>query len=188
MTEAQRQHQEYRAVRNRLWPVMPRKPVISTPEEIVDRGKRMLDAELKITRARILRQKYLRERDAREEAERLARQAQREADRERAAKFRAKKAAEQELKRIRIVEPTALPGATPHQYLRARCQQIGIDVEQVMGGDRHRWLAKVRQVLIWELWRLYAMSMPKLGRMFGRDHTTIIYSIRKVEAELRASA
>lgn len=186
MTEAQRQIEAHKAVRARLWPVMPRKPVISTPEEVVDRGKRMLDAELKVTRARILRQKYLRERDAREEAERMARQAQREADRERAAKSRAKKAAEQELKSLPIVEPTAIPGATPHQYLRARCQQIGITMEQVMGSDRHRWLAKVRQILIWELWRLYAMSMPKLGRMFGRDHTTIIYSVRKVEAELRS--
>lgn len=186
MTEAE-QIEAYKAVRTRLWPIVPRIPKISTPEEVVDRGKRMLDAELKITRSRILRQKYIRDRAAREEAERLARQAQRESDRERAAKSRAKKAAEQELKRLPIVEPTAIPGATPHQYLRARCQQIGITMEQLMGGDRHRWLAKVRQVLIWEIWRLYSMSMPKLGRMFGRDHTTIIYSVRKIEAELGAA-
>jgi chromosomal replication initiation ATPase DnaA len=182
--EAQRQHREYQAVRERLWPVVPREPKISTPEEIVDRGKRMLDAELKITRARILQQKYIREREARQEAERLARQAQREADRARATKFRAKKAAEQELKRLVIVAPTAIPGATPHQYLRHRCQQLGLAMDEVLSNDRRRWLAKVRQILIWELSCLYKLSMPRLGRMFGRDHTTILYSIRKIEAEL----
>jgi chromosomal replication initiator protein len=32
------------------------------------------------------------------------------------------------------------------------------------------------------------LSLPELGRRFGRDHTTVLYAVRKVEEDTRRDA
>lgn len=79
-------------------------------------------------------------------------------------------------------------GNQPKAYLKDRCRELGIPFAVMVGSDRRREVSNARQVLIWEIHNKFGMSFPALGRLFGgRDHTTALYSVRKVEA-LRGAA
>jgi hypothetical protein len=62
------------------------------------------------------------------------------------------------------------------------CAELDVSLEAVLSPDRHVNVAYVRQVCAWIL-RQRPMSFPEIGRMLGRDHTTIIHAVRKVDAE-----
>lgn len=190
MTEAQRQIEAYKAVRSRIWgDPEPRQKIVSDTEEvIVDRGKRMLDAHLKVTAARIRHMKIAAARRELIEKERQARALRLEQDRIRQARFRERKALEKQMKAMPIVQPVPIEGATPIQYLKRRCADLNVTFEELIGFSRVRWLCRVRHILTWELQVLYGLSMPRLGRIFGgRDHTTSLNSINRVKEELARS-
>ncbi len=54
---------------------------------------------------------------------------------------------------------------------------------RVMAGEaRYRAIARPRQVAMYLCRQLTKRSLPEIGRAFGgRDHTTVMYSCRKVE-------
>lgn len=73
-----------------------------------------------------------------------------------------------------------------NSHIRKRCAQLGISVDDVKGSRRFRRIIVVRQTLMWEIKKLVqpSISLPELGRIFGgRDHTTCLYAVRKIEAE-----
>ncbi len=67
------------------------------------------------------------------------------------------------------------------QILRVLCDFHGVTVDDLMSRRRQRYLVKIRHEAI----RAVAdarpdMSLPELGRVFdGRDHTTIMHSLRQ---------
>ena len=68
-----------------------------------------------------------------------------------------------------------------HRIIREVCDKHGLDVEHVLSDRRTRPLVEAR---IECYCRLYVecpeMSLPAIGRaMGGRDHTTVLHSIRK---------
>ena len=84
--------------------------------------------------------------------------------------------------------------------LRANSRQVTIEEIQkrvaehynIKFGDMHsprraRAVARPRQVAMWLAKILTSRSLPEIGRKFGgRDHTTVMHAVRKVE-ELRAT-
>lgn len=73
-----------------------------------------------------------------------------------------------------------------NSHIRRRCEQLGVSVEDVKGSRRFRRIIVVRQTLMWEIKKLVqpSISLPELGRIFGgRDHTTCLHAVRKIEAE-----
>ena len=72
-------------------------------------------------------------------------------------------------------------GNNPASFLKMRCREIGVDYSEVTGARRTRSIVAVRGQLIAELKTLFPeMTLPALGRLFGgRDHTTILYFLRK---------
>ena len=76
----------------------------------------------------------------------------------------------------------------PKAYLKDRCRELGIRYAVMVGKDRRREISDARQLLMWEIHKQFGMSFPAIGRLFGgRDHTTALYSVRKIEA-LRGEA
>ena len=55
---------------------------------------------------------------------------------------------------------------------------------EVSGVRREKRLIRPRQLCMYELSRQRPdLSLPRLGRIFNRDHTTVLYSVQKIRAE-----
>lgn len=65
----------------------------------------------------------------------------------------------------------------------------GVTVADIKGKRRHVVLVRPRHVAIYEVWRQRKdLSLPVIGRHFGgRDHTTILNSVKKIRAEREAA-
>lgn len=60
----------------------------------------------------------------------------------------------------------------------------GITIAQVKGPSRRAIVVRPRQLIMYELYRQRRdLSLPVIGRMLGRDHTTVLHAVRKIEAE-----
>ncbi|WP_275078418.1 helix-turn-helix domain-containing protein [Rhizobium sp. AC44/96] len=61
----------------------------------------------------------------------------------------------------------------------------GISVNDVRFGRRTRKVCEPRAVAMYEVKKQRPdLSYPAIGRWFGgRDHTTVLYSVRKIEAQ-----
>lgn len=72
-------------------------------------------------------------------------------------------------------------GLVPRDIIRHVANQHGVTLEEIVGATRSRNVVTARWHAIWEVKRAFPMRMstPRLGRTFGgRDHTTILHSIR----------
>lgn len=56
-----------------------------------------------------------------------------------------------------------------------------ITVEQIKSMSRKREFAWPRQECMYRMRRETSLSLPQIGRIFDRDHTTVIHAIRAVE-------
>lgn len=79
----------------------------------------------------------------------------------------------------RLVDIAANPAKV---YQRDRCAEMGVSHAEVAGGGRRREITRPRHILMWEVLTKFGLSFPATGRLFGaRDHTTVLYAVRKVE-------
>lgn len=70
---------------------------------------------------------------------------------------------------------------------KAVAEHYNLRINEMLSQRRSRNIARPRQVAMYLAKQLTQRSLPEIGRMFnGRDHTTVIHAIRKVE-ELRCS-
>ncbi len=76
---------------------------------------------------------------------------------------------------------------TVEEIQRKVAEHYNIRLSELIGPRRTRTLARPRQIAMWLCKRLTSRSLPEIGRRFGgRDHTTVMHGVRKVE-ELRAT-
>lgn len=76
-------------------------------------------------------------------------------------------------------------GSPVRQYVNRRAAELGFTYNQMIGITRKQAIAKVRQLIMWEIKNIVKpdISYPEIGRIFGgRDHTTVLHAIRAVEA------
>ena len=79
------------------------------------------------------------------------------------------------LKRSEIVSVQSLS--------RAVVDVFKVSKEELFGRRRHRYLTAPRHVLFFLAYRYTVYSLPKLGQMFGRDHTTILHGVDKIRKQ-----
>ena len=53
------------------------------------------------------------------------------------------------------------------------------------GTQKNKGVAEPRQMAMYLIRKLTNLSLPDIGKEFGRDHTTVLYAIRKVEVALK---
>ncbi|MGE4290912.1 MAG: DnaA/Hda family protein [Desulfovibrio sp.] len=59
---------------------------------------------------------------------------------------------------------------------------FGVSVKELKGSKRHAHIAQARQVSMYLCKTLLPISYPALGRTFGgKDHSTVLYSVKKIE-------
>lgn len=76
----------------------------------------------------------------------------------------------------------AQPMTLAQRILLIVAQVHGFTVEDIMGTSRSYPLARARHHAVYEIrTRLDTYSLPKIGRIFGRDHSTILNSLDKFQ-------
>ena len=76
---------------------------------------------------------------------------------------------------------------TIEEIQRKVAEHYNIRLSDMIGPKRMRTIARPRQVAMYLAKQLTSRSLPEIGRRFGgRDHTTIMHGVRKIE-ELMAS-
>jgi chromosomal replication initiator protein len=82
------------------------------------------------------------------------------------------------------VEGNVLP--TPSLIISQVCKFYSVDEIVLRGSQRTKGIAEARQVAMYLVRQLTNLSLPDIGQQFGKDHTTALYNVRKVEAELKS--
>lgn len=79
-----------------------------------------------------------------------------------------------------IADRKQAPG--PKNIIRATCEYYQVSEEDICSGKRQKAIAGARQVAIFLCRKHLGLSYPALGTLFGnKDHTTALYSYRKIE-------
>ena len=81
-------------------------------------------------------------------------------------------------------EGNALP--TPSLIISQVCKFYSIDESVLRGTLKNKGTTEARQVAIYLIRKLTNLSLPDIGKEFSRDHSTILYAIRKVEVALKS--
>lgn len=80
-------------------------------------------------------------------------------------------------------EGNALP--TPSLIINQVCKFYSIDESSLRGTLKNKGTAEARQVAIYLIRKLTNLSSPDIGKEVDKDHSTVLYSIKKVEAALK---
>ena len=80
-------------------------------------------------------------------------------------------------------EGNALP--TPSLIISQVCKFYSVDETVLRGTLKNKGTAEARQMAMYLIRKLTNLSLPDIGKEFARDHTTVLYAIRKVEQSLK---
>ena len=80
-------------------------------------------------------------------------------------------------------EGNALP--TPSLIISQVCKFYSVDENVLRGTLKNKGVAEARQMAMYLIRKLTNLSLPDIGKEFARDHSTVLYAIRKVEVALK---
>ena len=81
-------------------------------------------------------------------------------------------------------EGSAVP--TPSLIISQVCKFYSVDETVLRGTLKNKGTTEARQMAMYLIRKLTNLSLPDIGKEFARDHSTVLYAIRKVEASLKA--
>ena len=81
------------------------------------------------------------------------------------------------------VEGDILP--TPSLIIAQVSKYYSIDEAVIRGSLKNKGTAEARQVAMYLVRTMTNMSLPDIGREFGRDHSTVLHAIKKVDTMLK---
>lgn len=93
---------------------------------------------------------------------------------------------------VDVVAPILNPGiadteASPSLVLEKVAEVFAVDAEALRSSSRKRPVSEARQVSMYLMRKCTSLSLPKIGQAFGgKDHTTVLYAIRKVKSRLQS--
>ncbi len=77
---------------------------------------------------------------------------------------------------------------TQDKIFHAVARKYGVTIEDIRGKRRTREIAQARHVCIYIMRTVTDLSLPSIGRVFSRDHSTILSSIDTIQAKIREDA
>ena len=80
-------------------------------------------------------------------------------------------------------EGNALP--TPNLIISQVCKFYSVDETTLRGTQKTKGIAEARQTAMYLVRKLTNLSLPDIGKEFAKDHSTVLYNIRKVEVALK---
>ncbi len=79
------------------------------------------------------------------------------------------------------------PQMTVENVIGQVCKKYGLSEEDIKGRKKTKEIAMARHICIYIIRKLTDLSLPAIGRILGRDHTTVMSSIQVIENELRTN-
>ena len=80
-------------------------------------------------------------------------------------------------------EGNALP--TPSLIISQVCKFYSVDETVLRGTLKNKGTSEARQMAMYLIRKLTNLSLPDIGKEFAKDHSTVLYNIRKVETALK---
>ncbi len=87
-----------------------------------------------------------------------------------------------------FITPSEPVNVTVDKILDFVSRHYDISVEDMKSKKRNASIARARHVSIYIIRKMTDMSLPAIGRLFSRDHTTVMASLEKIESEIKNSA
>ena len=81
-------------------------------------------------------------------------------------------------------EGNALP--TPGLIISQVCKFYSVEETVLRSNQRTKNVAEARHIAVYLIRQLTNLSLPDIGMELGRDHTTILSSVRKIESDLNS--
>ena len=103
------------------------------------------------------------------------------------------KAANRAVPETRLVEETVrrmvgqtMSRETPEEIVDRVSRAFGVDPAQVRGKAKSRGVSQARQAAMYILCRGQGLSANGAGKLFDRDHTTVLYALKSVDKKLQS--
>ena len=77
---------------------------------------------------------------------------------------------------------------TVDRILEKVAKKYGVSVDDIKGTKRTKEIAYARHISIYLIRKLTDMSLPQIGKIYKRDHTTVINSLKTIERELGSNS
>jgi len=74
---------------------------------------------------------------------------------------------------------------TPSLIISQVCKFYSVEEEKLRGAQKTKGISEARQMAMYLVRKLTNLSLPDIGQEFAKDHTTVLYNIRKVETALK---
>jgi chromosomal replication initiation ATPase DnaA len=78
-----------------------------------------------------------------------------------------------------VVDKGWSKSARAREIIRICADKNGLTVDTILSPQRTQKVAEARQQAMWLVARETSMSLAEIGRIFDRDHTTVIYAIQR---------
>ena len=87
---------------------------------------------------------------------------------------------------ISIIDPGNIPtGAMVEKILTAVSKSYGVSIEDLKSKKKTENIANARHTSIFIIRKMTNLSLKEIGAVFGRDHSTVLSSLNKVETNIK---
>lgn len=90
------------------------------------------------------------------------------------------------IEEVKSINPGLNP--TPDMILQTVSNFYSMPVDQILANKRSKDTVRPRQMAMYLVRKLTSYSLPEIGKVFGRDHTTVMHACNKIEDERKKSA
>ena len=90
------------------------------------------------------------------------------------------------IEEVKSINPGLNP--TPDMILQTVSNFYSMPVDQILANKRSKDTVRPRQMAMYLVRKLTNYSLPEIGKVFGRDHTTVMHACNKIEDERKQLA
>lgn len=92
----------------------------------------------------------------------------------------------QVIEEVKSIQPGLNP--TPPMIIQTVSNFYTVPVEQIMSDRRSKDTVHPRQMSMYLVRKLTSYSLPEIGKVFGRDHTTVMHACDKIDSDRKKNA
>ena len=91
-------------------------------------------------------------------------------------------------KSLDIIAENPWINPTPEFIIKAVAKYFEISDTDILGKDRSSKIAEPRKIAMYMVRDMTNESFPKMGKIFGKDHTTVKYAVDSLEEQLKTDS